>query len=74
LKLNPEKCVFGVKAGKFLGFMLTQRGIEMNPKKYAAILNMRSPTPVKEVQQLAGRIASLSRFIPKEGERLVSFF
>jgi len=49
-KLNPEKCVFGVEAGKFLGFLLTERGIEANPKKCAAILAMRSPISVKEVQ------------------------
>ena len=50
LKLNPEKCVFGVEAGKFLGFLLTERGIELNPEKCAAILAMRSPISVKEVQ------------------------
>jgi len=49
LKLNPEKCIFGVEAGKFLGFLLTERGIEANPEKYAAIMAMRSPTTVKEV-------------------------
>jgi len=54
LKLNPEKCVFGVKAGQFLGFLLIERGIEANPKKCAAIIAMRSPTSVKEVQQLKG--------------------
>ena len=42
LKLNPKKCVFGVEVGKFLGFLLTERGIEANPKKCAAILAMRS--------------------------------
>ncbi|XP_068476954.1 uncharacterized protein [Phaseolus vulgaris] len=62
LKLNPEKCVFGVEAGKFLGFMLTERGIEANPDKCAAIIAMRSPTSVKEVQQLMGRMAALSSF------------
>jgi len=64
LKLNPEKCVFGVEASKFLGFMLTERGIEANPNKCAAIIAMRSPTSVKEVQQLTGRMASLSRGTP----------
>jgi len=54
LKLNPEKCVFGVEEGKFFGFMLTKRGIEANPDKCAAIIAMRSPTSVKEVQQLTG--------------------
>jgi len=46
----------------------------MNPEKCATILNMRSPMSVKEVQQLLGRMASLSRFIPKAGKRSVSFF
>jgi len=50
LKLNPDKCVFGVKTGKFLGFLLTERGIEANPDKCTAIIGMRSPTNVKEVQ------------------------
>jgi len=50
LKLNPEKCIFGVEAGKFLGFLLTERGIEANPDKCAAILALRSPATVKEVQ------------------------
>ena len=63
LKLNPENCVFGVEAGKFLGFMLTERGIEANLDKCATIIAMRSPTSVKEVQQLTGRMAALSRFV-----------
>ncbi|MCI27251.1 hypothetical protein A2U01_0048449, partial [Trifolium medium] len=60
MRLNPAKCSFGVQAGKFLGFMLTNRGIEINPEKCQAIIDMRSPTIVKEVQQLTGRIAALS--------------
>ena len=54
LKLNPKKCVFGVEAGKFLGFLLIEHGIEANPEKCAAIIAMRSPISVKEVQQLTG--------------------
>ena len=50
LKLNPEKCVFGVEAGKFLGFLLTERGIKANREKCAAIIEMRSLISVKEVQ------------------------
>ena len=50
LKLNLEKCVFGVEAGKFLGFLLTERVIEANPDKCAAIIAMRGPATVKEVQ------------------------
>jgi len=67
LKLNPEKCIFGVEAGKFLGFLLTERGIEANHDKCAAILAMRSPATVKEVQQLTGRMAALSRFVSASG-------
>jgi len=69
LKLNLEKCIFGVEAGKFLDFLLTERGIEANPAKCAAILAMRSPTTVKEVQQLTGRMADLSRFVSVSGEK-----
>jgi hypothetical protein len=49
MRLNSVKCSFGVQAGKFLGFMLTRRGIEANPEKCQAIINVRSPTSVKEV-------------------------
>ncbi|RDX95802.1 Retrovirus-related Pol polyprotein from transposon 17.6, partial [Mucuna pruriens] len=49
LRLNPNKCSFGVRAGKFLGFMLTERGIEANPKKCQAVVNMKSPQSVKKV-------------------------
>jgi len=74
LKLNPEKCVFGVEAEKFLGFMLTKRGIEANPDKCASIIAMRSPTSVKEVQQLTGRMATLSRFVSAGGEKGHPYF
>ena len=49
MKLNPSKCAFGVSSGKFLGFMVSQRGIEANPEKVKAILEMSSPRTVKEV-------------------------
>ncbi|XP_068502070.1 uncharacterized protein [Phaseolus vulgaris] len=74
VKLNPEKCVFGVEAGKILGFMLTERGIEGNPDKCAAIIAMRSPTSVKEVQQLTGRMAALSQFVSAGGEKGHPYF
>lgn len=48
MKLNPKKCTFGVQAGKFLGFMINQKGIEANSDKVKAILEMRSPRNVKE--------------------------
>jgi len=74
LRLNPEKCVFGVGGGKFLSFMITQRGIEANPDKCEAILGMRSPACVKEVQQLNGRLAALSRFLSKLAEKVKLLF
>jgi len=74
LKLNPEKCVFGVEARKFLGFMLTKRGIEANPDKCATIIAMRSPTSVKEVQPLTGRMTALSRFVSVGGEKGHPYF
>ena len=60
--------------GKFLGFLLTERGIEANPDKCAVILAMRSPTTVKEVQQLTGRMAALSRFVSASGEKGHPYF
>lgn len=70
MRLNPSKCTFGVPAGKFLGFMLTSRGIEANPDKCRAILEMKSPTRLKEVQCLVGRLTAISRFIPKVAEHI----
>ena len=49
MKLNPSKCVFGVTAGKFLGFMVSQRGIKVNPEKVRAILELEPPRIVKAV-------------------------
>ena len=49
MKLNLAKCLFGVSSGKFLGFMISQRGIEANPEKVRAILDMVSPKTIKEM-------------------------
>ena len=49
MKLNSNKCVFGVTVGKFLGFMVSQRGTEVNPEKIQAIMELASPRTVKEV-------------------------
>ena len=65
LKLNPEKCVFGVPSGKLLGFFVSQRGIEANPDKIKAIEQIEAPKRVKDVRRLAGCVAALSRFISK---------
>ncbi|XP_075521560.1 uncharacterized protein LOC142554767 [Primulina tabacum] len=74
IKLNPAKCIFGVKSGKFLGFIVTDRGIEVNQEKVESVLSMSSPRSVKEVQKLTGRIASLSRFISRSAHRSYPFF
>ncbi|XP_057746654.1 uncharacterized protein LOC130965914 [Arachis stenosperma] len=74
MKLNPKKCAFGVQGGKFLSFILTCRGIEANPEKYQAILNMRSPRTVKEVQQFTSRLAALSQFLLCIAHRSHHFF
>ena len=74
MKLNPGKCVFGVASGKFLGFMVSQRGIEANPEKVQAIINMASPKTVKEVQKLTGRIAALNRFVSRAMDKCLPFF
>ena len=59
MKLNPAKCAFGVSTGKFLGFIINNRGIEANPEKIKVVLDMPPPSSIKEVQRLTGRIASL---------------
>ena len=73
MRLNPQKCVFAIEAGKFLGFMLTNRGIEANPDKCKVILEMKSPSCVKDVQRLTGRIASLFRFLAASAQKALPF-
>ena len=74
MKLNPAKCAFGVSAGKFLGFIVNHRGIEANPDKIKALLDMPSPTGIKEVQRLTGRITALSRFVSRASDNCQPFF
>ena len=74
MKLNPSKCVFGVASGKFLGFMVSQRGIKANPEKVQAIINMASPRTVKEVQKLTNKIAALNRFVSRATDKCLPFF
>jgi hypothetical protein len=69
VKLNPEKCVFGVPRGMLLGFIVSERGIEANPEKIAAITNMGPIKDLKGVQRVMGCLATLSRFISRLGER-----
>jgi hypothetical protein len=73
-KLNPEKCVFGVKKGKFLGCLVSTKGMEANPNKIKDILRMEPPNTKKGVRRLAGRLASLNRFISRSAEINLPFF
>ncbi|XP_061358283.1 uncharacterized protein LOC133302508 [Gastrolobium bilobum] len=74
MRLNPSKCAFGVPAGKFLGFMLTERGIEVNADKCKAIIEMRSPQTIKEVQQLTGRLVALTHFLANSAHKSLPLF
>ena len=73
LRLNASKCSFGVGSGKFLGYMMTHRGIEVNPNQIRAINNLEPPRNPKEVQKLTG-MAALNRFISRSAERCRPFF
>jgi hypothetical protein len=73
-KLNPDKCVFGVSAGKLLGFLVLHRGIEANPEKIKAIETTRPSAHIKDVQKLTGSLSALSRFISRLAERALPFF
>lgn len=74
LRLNPEKCVFGVPFGKLLSFLVSHRGVEENPEKVKAIERMSPPQTVKEMQKLVGCVTSRGRFISKLGECAFPFF
>ena len=74
MKLNPSKCKFRVMAGKFLSFMVSQRGIEVNPEKVRAIIELEPPRTVKEVQNLNGEITALNRFVSKATDKCLPFF
>ncbi len=74
IKLNPEKCVFGIPVGKLLGFIVSNRGIEANPAKIRAFSQLAKPTYLKQVQKLAGYVAALSRFISRLGEKALPLY
>jgi hypothetical protein len=74
LKLNPEKCVFSIHKGKVFGCLVSTKGIEANPDKIKALIEMQDPVSVKDVQKLSGRVAALNKFIPRAAERSLPFF
>ena len=74
LRLNASKCSFGVGSGKFLGYMVTHRGIEVNPDQIRAINSLQLPRNPKEGQKLTRMMAALNRFISRSAERCRPFF
>jgi hypothetical protein len=74
LRLNLEKCVFDIHKGKVLRFLVSTKGIEANPDKIKALIEMQDPISMKDVQKLTGRVVVLNRFIPKAAEGSLPFF
>jgi hypothetical protein len=74
MMLNPTKCVFGVPAGQLLGFIVSHRGIEANPEKIKAILEISRPNDLKDVHRLTGCMAAVSRFISRLGEKALPLY
>jgi hypothetical protein len=73
LRLNPKKCVFGVRQGKILGYLVSHHGLEANPTKIQAIINMTPPQSTRDVQRLTSRLVALNRLISKYAERSLPF-
>ena len=74
LWLNPYKCAFRVGSRNFLGFLVSQRGIEIAPSQVKVIEQMQPPTTKKQIQTLTGKLAGLKRFISKYSDHLRPFF
>ncbi|RVW37522.1 Transposon Ty3-I Gag-Pol polyprotein [Vitis vinifera] len=74
MKLNPSKCAFGVSADKFLGFMVSQRGIEVSPDQVKAVIETPPPRNKKKLQRLTGKLVALGRFIARFTDELRPFF
>ena len=74
MKLNPNKCAFKVTAGKFLGFIVSQRGIEVNLDKVRVIMEITSPINIKEVQSHNGKVVALNRFVLRITNKCLPFF
>ena len=74
LRLNASKCTFGVSSGKFLGHIMSRRGIEPNPNQIAALVDSAEPRNIKQVQRLTGMVAALSHFISRSANKYKPFF
>jgi hypothetical protein len=69
IKLNPQKCMFGIPSEQLLGYIVSKRGIEANPEKIDAIRRLRKLECLLDMQKLVGRVVALSPFIPKLGKK-----
>ena len=65
MRLNPQKCAFGVTSGKLLGYVVSTRSIEIDPSKIKAIIDMPPPQTEKEIRGFLGKLQYISRFINK---------
>ena len=74
MKLNPDKCRFAVASSEFLGYMVTYRGIEANPKQIDALIGMASPKNKRQVQRLTGRVAAVNRFFSRLTDKCLPFY
>ena len=74
LCLNADKCAFGVGVGKFLGYLITSRGIEVNLDQIDTMQRLKPPSNPKEVQILTGMLVTLNRFISKFADRCCPFY
>uniref|UniRef100_A0A2N9H2R1 Uncharacterized protein n=1 Tax=Fagus sylvatica TaxID=28930 RepID=A0A2N9H2R1_FAGSY len=74
LRLNASKCLFGVRSGKFLGHVISSRGIEANPDQISALISLEEPKNTKQVQRLTGMVAALNRFISRSADKCRPFF
>ena len=74
LRLNASKCTFGVSSGKFLGHVVSRRGIETNPDQIATLVDLAEPRNIKQVQRLTGMVAALRCFISRSADKCKPFF
>ena len=73
LKMNPLKCAFGVSAGKFLGFIIHEKGIEIDPKRIEAMRKVEAPTCKKDLQKFMGKVNYLRSFISNLSGKIDAF-
>lgn len=74
MKLNPTICSLGIRSGKFLGFFITRRGIEVTPEQIRAFKNLPRPQNLKDIQKLTGKVAALTRFISRSSDNCLPLF